>query len=170
MACEACRAQHAQPAGEDNRGGKLKVEIFQAFTHPIAIMDIDNDSILGCLSARRAALDPKTKTATYVWSLAGSDGKTRSHVPFYHMPGDTPDASLYTVGSKDGPVEVGYFRYTDYKNCAILELPHFGDQCTLWVSEEARDSVPDKCLEQYADICGEGVPIFDKKTCRDADK
>uniref|UniRef100_G3MQN9 Lipocalin/cytosolic fatty-acid binding domain-containing protein n=1 Tax=Amblyomma maculatum TaxID=34609 RepID=G3MQN9_AMBMU len=164
-------------AGAVSRGpNKLQREvpdtfkIFEAFPHPVGVMDIDNDTILDCLSARRAEMDPEAQTATYVWSLAGSEGKTRAHVPVYHMPGDSPDATRYSVGSKDGPVEVGYFRYTDYKDCAILELPHFGDQCTLWVSEEVRDSIPAECLEQYADICGEGAPIYDKEMCEDADK
>nr|XP_050028089.1 uncharacterized protein LOC126523531 [Dermacentor andersoni] len=143
-------------------------KIFQAFANPIAALDIDNDTILECLSARRAEMDPETRTATYVWSLTGDDGKERKHVPFYHMPGDTPDVTLFTVGSKSAPVEVGRFLYTDYKDCAVLEVLHFGDQCTLWVSEAVLNSIPAGCLEQYADVCGEGASVYDMDVCKDA--
>ncbi|KAH6929129.1 hypothetical protein HPB50_023839 [Hyalomma asiaticum] len=69
---------------------------------------------------------------------------------------------------ENGPVASGRFRYTDYKDCAILEMPHYGDQCTLWVSEAVRDSIPEVCVEQYNDICGEGAPIYDQEMCKDA--
>ncbi|XP_049527769.1 uncharacterized protein LOC125947332 isoform X2 [Dermacentor silvarum] len=142
---------------------------FQAFAHPIAAMGNDSDPVLECASARRAEIDPETQTATYVWSLAGEDGKGRQHIPFYNKPGDSPDVTLFTVGSKSGPVEVGRFRYTDYKNCAILEMSHFGDQCALWVAYEVRDYIPAVCVEQYFDICGEGVSVYYKKeACKDA--
>lgn len=143
-------------------------KIFQAFAYPIAVLDTDNDSILECLSARRAEIDPETQTATYVWSIAGDDGKGRKYVPFYHWPGDTPDVTRFSVGSKNGPVGSGRFLYTDYKDCAILEMPHYGDQCTLWVSEAVRDSIPEGCIEQYNDICGDGAPIYDQEMCKDA--
>uniref|UniRef100_A0A023G965 Putative lipocalin-5 1 n=1 Tax=Amblyomma triste TaxID=251400 RepID=A0A023G965_AMBTT len=144
------------------------MRIFEAFPNATAIMDIDNDSILDCLTARRTEMDPENKTATYMWSLQGSDGKTRIHVPVYHMAGNTPDMTLYIFGSKNNTPEVGYFRYTDYKNCVIFELPHFGHQCTLWVSEAARDSIPDYCLKQHANICGAGITIY-KDTCKDSE-
>uniref|UniRef100_A0A6G5A6C1 Putative lipocalin 12 n=1 Tax=Rhipicephalus microplus TaxID=6941 RepID=A0A6G5A6C1_RHIMP len=53
-------------------------KIFQAFENPIGMIDTNNDSVLECLSARRAEIDPETQTATYVWSLAGDDGKGES--------------------------------------------------------------------------------------------
>nr|XP_050028090.1 uncharacterized protein LOC126523532 [Dermacentor andersoni] len=131
-------------------------------------MDANNGSTFECLSARRVDIDPKTKTATYIWSLAGDDGKGRKKVPFYHMPADSPDVTLYTVGSKSSPVESGRILYTDYKNCAIADFAHFGDECTLWVAYEVRDSIPTACLEQYSDICGEAVSVNDIDACEDA--
>uniref|UniRef100_A0A131YRI9 Lipocalin n=1 Tax=Rhipicephalus appendiculatus TaxID=34631 RepID=A0A131YRI9_RHIAP len=143
-------------------------KIFQAFENPIGMIDTNNDSVLECLSARRAEIDPDTQTATYVWSLVGDDGKGRKYIPFYHSPGSTPDETRFSIGSKNRPRATGHFLYTDYKNCAILELPYHGDQCTLWVSKAARDSIPDVCMEHYADVCGDGAPIYDKEMCKDA--
>ncbi|XP_065286089.1 uncharacterized protein [Dermacentor albipictus] len=131
-------------------------------------MDANNDSILECLSARRVDIDPRKKTATYIWSLAGDDGKGRKKVPFYFMAGDSPDVTLYTVESKNSPVESARTLYTDYKNCAIAEFSHFGEQCTLWVAYDLRDSIPTACVEQYSDICGEAVSVTDIKACQDA--
>ncbi|KAH7946659.1 hypothetical protein HPB52_003093 [Rhipicephalus sanguineus] len=70
---------------------------------------------------------------------------------------------------RDDTVEVARFRYTDYKTCAVLEMPHFGDQCTLWVNEGVQDSIPEKCLEQFGDICGNGVTHHDAEMCKDVD-
>ncbi|KAL1486682.1 hypothetical protein MTO96_046847, partial [Rhipicephalus appendiculatus] len=54
-------------------------------------------------------------------------------------------------------VEVAYFRYTDYRNCAVMEVGHYGEQCILWVAKEMENDVPAHCLEQYDDICGVGI-------------
>uniref|UniRef100_A0A6M2CMJ5 Putative lipocalin-2 1 n=1 Tax=Rhipicephalus microplus TaxID=6941 RepID=A0A6M2CMJ5_RHIMP len=143
-------------------------KIFQAFENPIGMIDTNNDSVLECLSARRAEIDPETQTATYVWSLTGDDGKGRKYIPFYHSPGRTPDETRFSIGSKNRPGAIGHFLYTDYMNCAILEIPYHGDQCTLWVSSAVRDSIPDVCMEQYAIVCGSGVPIYDKDMRKDA--
>ncbi|XP_075752316.1 uncharacterized protein LOC119174112 isoform X2 [Rhipicephalus microplus] len=102
-------------------------KIFQAFENPIGMIDTNNDSVLECLSARRAEIDPETQTATYVWSLAGDDGKGRKYIPFYHSPGRTPDETRFSIGSKNRPRAIGHFLYTDYMNCAILEIPYHGD-------------------------------------------
>uniref|UniRef100_A0A034WWJ5 Lipocalin 14 n=1 Tax=Rhipicephalus microplus TaxID=6941 RepID=A0A034WWJ5_RHIMP len=104
-------------------------KIFQAFENPIGMIDTNNDSVLECLSARRAEIDPETQTATYVWSLAGDDGKGRKYIPFYHSPGRTPDETRFSIGSKNRPGAIGHFLYTDYMNCAILEIPYHGDPC-----------------------------------------
>uniref|UniRef100_A0A131Z1L6 Lipocalin n=1 Tax=Rhipicephalus appendiculatus TaxID=34631 RepID=A0A131Z1L6_RHIAP len=144
-------------------------KVFDGFEHAIAITDIDNDSILDCLSAYRTAYDPEAHTATYVWSLASPDGnKSRQHASLHFKAGDTPDTVKFTVGSDD-TVEVARFRFTDYKTCAVVELPHFGDQCTLWVNDGVQDHIPEKCLDQFADICGNGVSHYDAEMCMDVE-
>ncbi|XP_077540112.1 uncharacterized protein LOC144152640 [Haemaphysalis longicornis] len=144
-------------------------KIFDAFEHPIGIMDTNNDSVFECLSARRKDYDPDAQTVTYIWSIAGEDSNKRQLVPFHHTPGDTPDTTRFTVGS-DSTVRVGRFDYTDYKNCAILEIPYFGYQCTLWVAENVKDSIPEECIIHYYDICGGGFPIYAKDICKGAYK
>ncbi|KAK8782416.1 hypothetical protein V5799_016242 [Amblyomma americanum] len=62
-------------------------------------------------------------------------------------------------------VEVAHFRYTDYKDCAIVEVPHFGDECVLFVSKEKENDVPASCLEQFSDICGEAISLRERHPC-----
>uniref|UniRef100_A0A023GD09 Putative lipocalin-2 1 n=1 Tax=Amblyomma triste TaxID=251400 RepID=A0A023GD09_AMBTT len=142
-------------------------QIFASFPYGVAITDIDNDEILDCLTAKRKDFDPEAKTVTYVWSLNGGEGNKRKHVAFHHTAGATPDATNFTVGKDSDKVEVAHFRYTDYKDCAIVEVPHFGDECVLFVSQEKENDVPASCMEQFSDICGEAISLRDKHVCVD---
>ncbi|XP_077539459.1 uncharacterized protein LOC144152121 isoform X2 [Haemaphysalis longicornis] len=113
-----------------------------AFEHPIAIADTDNDSILECLSAHRQDFNSEAKTVTYVWSLVGENGKERQLIPVHITEGDTPDTIRFTVGP----------------------------ECTLWVQDFVKDLIPDECVIQYNDICGDGYPIYAQDMCKDAYK
>lgn len=140
-------------------------EVFAQFPYAVAISDADNDTIFECLTATRKDFDPEAKTVTYVWSISDSPGK-RKHVGFHHTAGATPEATNFTVG-KSTVVEVAYVVWSDYKDCAITEVPHFSDQCTLWVSKAVEDLVPVSCLEQFHDVCGVVVPLHDSDLCLD---
>lgn len=141
-----------------------------AFENPIAIADTDNDSILECLSAHRQDFNSEAKTVTYVWSLGGENGSERQLIPVHITEGDTPDTIRFTVGPNNTTSYVGRFHYTDYKDCAVLEMPLLGDQCTLWVQDFVKDLIPDECVIQYNDICGDGYPIYAQDMCKDAYK
>ncbi|XP_037520672.1 uncharacterized protein LOC119397314 [Rhipicephalus sanguineus] len=140
-------------------------EVFAAFPYAVGISDINNDTIFECLSARRKDFDPEAKTVTYVWSLNDGPGK-RKRVAFHHTAGATPDATNFTVG-KSTDVEVAYIVWSDYKDCAITDVSHFSQQCTLWVSKAVEDLVPVSCLEQFHDVCGVMVPLRDSDLCLD---
>ncbi|XP_077488478.1 uncharacterized protein LOC144099208 [Amblyomma americanum] len=146
------------------RTSQLSRMIFAKFPYGVGISDVDNDTIFECLTAKRKDFDPVAKTVTYVWSLNDGDGK-RKHVGFHHTAGATPDATNFTVGQDSSKVEVAYFRWSDYKDCAITEVPHFTNQCTLWVSKAVENQVPAYCLEQFHDICGVMVPLHDSDLC-----
>ncbi|XP_050028183.3 uncharacterized protein [Dermacentor andersoni] len=141
-------------------------KVFAAFPYAVAISDADNDTIFECMTTMRKDFDPEAKTVTYVWSINNGPGK-RKHVGFHHTAGATPDATNFTVGRHSNKVEVAYIIWSDYKDCAITEVPHFGDQCTLWVSKEVEDLVPLYCLEQFHDVCGVVVPLHDSDLCED---
>ncbi|KAL1468620.1 hypothetical protein MTO96_041368, partial [Rhipicephalus appendiculatus] len=71
-------------------------------------------------------------------------------VPFHFTEGDSPDTVKFTVDSDgDASSGVARFPYTDYENCTIMEVPHFGNECTLWVTDHVKDAVPKYCLEQF---------------------
>ncbi|XP_077539305.1 uncharacterized protein LOC144151994 [Haemaphysalis longicornis] len=143
-------------------------KIFADFVHPIGARDTNRDELLQCLSAQRTHYDSESSNATYVWSLNKDGGKKRVRVSLHHTLGDTPGTTYYTVGPSTD-VEVGRFHYTDYKNCAVLEMHHFGDQCTLWVTKDVLDSIPEECLKQYNDICGsDSVSLYSKNKCKNA--
>ncbi|XP_037578997.1 uncharacterized protein LOC119461703 [Dermacentor silvarum] len=141
-------------------------KVFAAFPYAVGISDSDNDTIFECLTTKRKDFDPEAKTVTYVWSLSDGPGK-RKHVEFHHTTGATPDATNFTVGTDSDEMEVAYVTWSDYKDCAITEVPHYGDQCTLWVSKAVEDLVPVYCLEQFHDICGVMVPLHDSDLCED---
>ncbi|KAH7938538.1 hypothetical protein HPB49_024983 [Dermacentor silvarum] len=141
-------------------------KVFAAFPYAVAISDADNDTIFECLTTMRKDFDPESKTVTYVWSISDGPGK-RKHVSLHHTAGATPDATNFTVGKDSNEVEVAYVIWSDYKDCAITEVPHFADQCTLWVSKEVEDLVPEYCLEQFHDACGVMVPLHDSDLCED---
>uniref|UniRef100_A0A023GAF4 Putative lipocalin-5 1 n=1 Tax=Amblyomma triste TaxID=251400 RepID=A0A023GAF4_AMBTT len=143
-------------------------QIYANFPVGVGVTDIDNDNIMDCLSAKRKDFDPEAKTVTYIWSLNGDDGSSRKHVAFHHYAGATPDATNFTVGN-DSNMAVAHFLYTDYKDCAILEIPHFGDECILFVSREKENDVPESCLEQFTDTCGEAISLRDRHVCVDDD-
>ncbi|XP_077539727.1 uncharacterized protein LOC144152335 [Haemaphysalis longicornis] len=144
-------------------------KIFAALDHPIGARDTDLDVILRCLSAQRTYFDPESSNATYVWSLKQVIGNGRDYATLHHMLGDTPDRTNYTVGSST-KVEVGIFHYTDYANCAVLEMHHFGNQCTLWVTKDVLDAIPEECLRQHEDICGYNtVSLYSTNECKNSD-
>ncbi|XP_077538658.1 uncharacterized protein LOC144151478 [Haemaphysalis longicornis] len=142
-------------------------ETFGVFPYALAISDNDNDTIFECLTARRRDFDPEAKTVTYDWSLSTGPGQERELVSLHHTAGVTPDAAPFTINDDDTAF-IAYVRYSDYKDCAVTEVPLRNvDQCTLWVSEEYKDLVPTHCLRQFHDICGVAVPVRDSDLCPD---
>ncbi|XP_077486231.1 uncharacterized protein LOC144097368 [Amblyomma americanum] len=144
-------------------------EVVALFKDSIALMDIDRDNILDCLTARRIQYDPKEWSATYLWNVAGSSGE-RIHFPVYLSAGDTPDTFNITTSIKPGHFFTGHAYYFDHKTCTVINMPHIGDQCTLWVTKESKDSIPDECIEQFAKICGNGITLHDEDICKNVDK
>ncbi|KAL3202974.1 hypothetical protein MRX96_053300, partial [Rhipicephalus microplus] len=51
--------------------------------------------------------------------------------------------------------------------CAIMKLRYFVYQCLLWVRNTTKNTVSERCLKKHATLCGDGVPLYDKDTCRD---
>ncbi|XP_077551354.1 uncharacterized protein LOC144165115 [Haemaphysalis longicornis] len=144
-------------------------DAFKAFAisdYSIAISDIDNDQRLECLTVMRKDLDPEAKTVTYIWSINQGPGQKRKHYAFHYTQGDSPDTAYFTVGN-DTKVEVKRVRYSDYKNCVITESSHFLEECTLWVPKDVVNQVPQNCIEQFADICGEAVNLRSNNICED---
>ncbi|XP_077535376.1 uncharacterized protein LOC144147178 isoform X3 [Haemaphysalis longicornis] len=139
---------------------------YGAFPYAVAITDSNNDTIFECLAAERTEFDYEAKTATYIWFVSDGPEKSRNGYPFYYTEGPTLDSANYVVG-KDGVSQVEYVRYTDYKDCLISEASYFGEQCTLWVSKEVQDLVPEHCLEQFGDICGFAVPVYAADLCEE---
>lgn len=58
-------------------------------------------------------------------------------------------------------------REVERKHCWHVFIYLFSE-CTLWVSEAVLNSIPAGCLEQYADVCGEGASVYDMDVCKDA--
>ncbi|XP_075752293.1 uncharacterized protein LOC119182538 isoform X3 [Rhipicephalus microplus] len=128
-------------------------KIFESFPFAVAISDSDNDNVYECLSTRRMWIKPEEKKGEYVWFLQGNHDNRKRTISFYVFKGTSPDTFLFTVGSGDSPCarptygsillkftsflvskkdealsSKAKFHYTDYENCAVLDLPYNGRQ------------------------------------------
>ncbi|KAL1445227.1 hypothetical protein MTO96_029289 [Rhipicephalus appendiculatus] len=106
-----------------------------------------------------------TKTGEYVWLLRGHKKNAKRTIPFYVAEGDSPDTFRFMEGSEDAPAKVGKFYYTDYKSCAVMDMPYKGRQCILWAEETKKDELPQECLDQFNKNCGGGTPLYHKNLC-----
>ncbi|XP_077486048.1 uncharacterized protein LOC144097148 isoform X1 [Amblyomma americanum] len=139
-------------------------EVFEAVLYAVAVRDVNTDPMLKCLTARRTDLDLEVPSATYVWSLNAGEDQPRKNATLYFTPAPSDATARLVVNSDvDHPDYVRYL-YTD-EECGIMEVHYFGYQCTLWVPEIVGDTIPEHCLWVHAMICGEGVPLYDKKVC-----
>uniref|UniRef100_A0A023G938 Putative lipocalin-5 1 n=1 Tax=Amblyomma triste TaxID=251400 RepID=A0A023G938_AMBTT len=142
-------------------------EIFDKFPFAIAISDSNNDTIYECLTAKRAWFDRDAKKGEYIWLLRGHHGKPKKTLSFYVADGSSPDTFIYMEGSEDAKPEVGTFYYTDMETCAVLDMPFSGRQCILWAAEDKQDSLPQKCLDEFSEHCGVGIPLYSKDLCKE---
>ncbi|XP_077539485.1 uncharacterized protein LOC144152146 isoform X2 [Haemaphysalis longicornis] len=100
---------------------------FEAFPYALGVADNDNDTIFECLNAKRRDFDLEGRTVTYDWSLSTGPGQERLVVSLHHLPGDTIDSAPFTVDD-DTTVYDGYVSYTDYRDCAVTEVPIWNNQ------------------------------------------
>ncbi|XP_075550484.1 uncharacterized protein LOC142584211 [Dermacentor variabilis] len=140
-------------------------KIFENFPFAVAVSDQDNDTIYECLTAKRMWLAPEEKKGEYIWFFGGHGGIPKRTVAFYVFNGSSPDTIRFTVGSDDAPSDQATFYYTDYENCAILDIPYNGRQCILWTKETAKDAVPPKCVDEFMKYCGVGAPLYKDDLC-----
>ncbi|XP_049527881.1 uncharacterized protein LOC125947360 [Dermacentor silvarum] len=140
-------------------------KIYENFPFAVAVSDSDNDRRYECVTTRRMWLLPEEKKGEYIWLLEGHDGKSKQTVSFYVFEGSSPDTVRFTVGSEDSPSNEAKFYYSDYENCAVIDIPYNGRQCMLWTKETVKDSVPQKCLDEFQKNCGVGAPLYNKDLC-----
>ncbi|KAH8009666.1 hypothetical protein HPB51_018963 [Rhipicephalus microplus] len=113
-------------------------QIFEQHEYGIAMLDVDQDGDLDCLTARRTEFDKDAPSATYVWQLKGLNGKEKREITFHFKPGPTPDQAIFTLDDTDGTEHLLKTLYTDYHACALLQLPYAGreeadDDEELWL-------------------------------------
>ncbi|KAL1485736.1 hypothetical protein MTO96_047237, partial [Rhipicephalus appendiculatus] len=101
-------------------------KIFETFPFAVAISDADNDTVYECLTTRRMWIEPEEKKGEYVSFLQGNHDNRKRTLSFYVFEGTSPDAFLFTVGSDEALSSEGKFYYTDYENCAVMDLPYNG--------------------------------------------
>ncbi|XP_075550485.1 uncharacterized protein LOC142584212 [Dermacentor variabilis] len=140
-------------------------KIFENFPFAVAVSDQDNDTIYECLTAKRMWLTPEEKKGEYIWFFGAHGGKSKRTVSFYVFEGNSPDTFRFTVETDDGPSNEAKFYYTDYENCAILDIPYSGRHCILWTKETVKDAVPQKCLDEFMKNCGVGAPLYTDDLC-----
>ncbi|XP_077539586.1 uncharacterized protein LOC144152226 [Haemaphysalis longicornis] len=143
-------------------------KIFQIFSDVAAIYDVNNDTGLDCLIAKRTDIDLDARTAVYTWMLKSEDGKHREEIPFFVQGAADPGyLTFYTVD--DPTPKEGVYLYSDYKNCVTLKMEYHGNQCLLWVQQELKDSVPQNCIDHFVADCGAIVPLYSRDLCFDGE-
>uniref|UniRef100_A0A023G983 Putative lipocalin-5 1 n=1 Tax=Amblyomma triste TaxID=251400 RepID=A0A023G983_AMBTT len=140
-------------------------KVFDNFLHAIAIIDIDKDGDLDCLSTVRTDFDSSVPRATYVWILPGVNGREPRNITFEVLPKETPDHFYFTDKDGDGSPENGFFIYSDYKDCALVYL-YERQECMMWSSREMKENVPQACMDQFEDNCEGAYKSYDEDTCR----
>ncbi|XP_077486136.1 uncharacterized protein LOC144097268 [Amblyomma americanum] len=141
------------------------LEMMAAVEYAVAIRDTNTDPLFKCLTGWRLSYDPKEASATYAWSLNAGEGQKRRNATFQYVPGDTPNTARVVVNSDTIHPDVASFPYTDFKTCAVVEVNFRGHHCMLWALDEAKDSIKEECLRKHAEICGQGIVLYDKDTC-----
>ncbi|XP_070393983.1 uncharacterized protein [Dermacentor albipictus] len=137
-------------------------KVFQSFPNAVAIIDSDNDTSFNCWTADRTEIDHKNQTATY----AALFPTVRKTLLFHVKAENNSPKFTFTLNDDPTPKE-GMFYYTDYENCVIEDLEYHGHQCVLWVRKELKNSVPQICINHFADTCGVGVLKHGKDLCRE---
>ncbi|XP_077486799.1 uncharacterized protein LOC144098142 [Amblyomma americanum] len=140
-------------------------EVFARFPYVVLAYTSGDDPEFQCLTNKRVQLDMNAKTATYVWMFKGHHGTKKKNVVIHLSAGDTPDKVIFTLNDDSIQRWEAHFVYTDYKNCAIVEIPYNGEQCQLWVSKRVKENVPQHCLDQLKDICDISVEEYSKESC-----
>ncbi|KAL1417439.1 hypothetical protein MTO96_026788 [Rhipicephalus appendiculatus] len=141
-------------------------KVFDSFPSVVAIFDVDRDGDLECLTAVRTDYDKTAQSTKYVWLLKGTQGHGPRNETFLAVPGTKPGDVLFKNIDDDGPLRIGRYEYSDYKNCVVLRAPYKGwEECMLWVSEEAKDNIPQHCSNYFEDNCEDAKLGYDKETC-----
>ncbi|XP_075538238.1 uncharacterized protein LOC142572777 [Dermacentor variabilis] len=141
-------------------------QLFRTFPYAVAVYDVDNDGDLDCLTTVRTNFMEEPLSATYVFILKGLGGNESRNITYHIKPGPTPDMVFYTVDDDYDFVQVGHFIYSDYKSCAVVGFPFGGRQeCILWTTKDVLNDVPEHCMDQYKDICGDAVNLYDEESC-----
>lgn len=139
---------------------------FRVFQYVTAISDTDLDGDLDCVSAVRTDFSEEPLQATYVLLLKGLGVHQPRNLTYHVKPGPTPDVTLFTVDDDYDNVQESHFHYTDYKNCAILDFPFEGrPECLMWTTKDTLGDVPEECIRQYKDACGDAVKPYDEESC-----
>ncbi|XP_075550488.1 uncharacterized protein LOC142584213 [Dermacentor variabilis] len=161
----AISLQLSLPAAQETSDVPDSFKIFENFPFAVAVSDQNNDRIYECLTAKRAWLNPEEKKGEYIWFFGGHGGTPKRTVAFYVFEGSSPDTFRFSVGQDDASSEEAKFYYTDYDNCAVLDIPYNGRQCILWTKETVKDSVPQKCMDEFMKNCGVGAPLYKDDLC-----
>lgn len=143
-------------------------KLFEAYFSAAAIFDDNNDNILDCVVIERIALDPDARTAIYNWTLKSQDDEPGNNVLFYAHAEATPGVITYYT-SEDPTIKESLYLYADYDNCVIYKFEFHGNQCSLWVQIELKDSVPQYCIDQFVADCGAVVPLYSRDLCFDGE-
>ncbi|XP_037510178.1 uncharacterized protein LOC119386959 [Rhipicephalus sanguineus] len=163
LALCSARAQVGEPLSQDVLD---TFKIFEMHEYGIAMLDVDQDGDLDCLTARRTEFHKDPPSATYVWMLGGLNGKEKKEIIFHFKPGPTPDQAIFTMDGTDGTEQLLKTVYTDYAACALLQLPYGGrEECMLWVTNESKNEVPQTCVDQFRQHCDVEVVAYDEDTC-----
>ncbi|XP_077540078.1 uncharacterized protein LOC144152616 [Haemaphysalis longicornis] len=144
-------------------------DIFKAITNFPNVTAIYSKSAtyananLECFTAELTHLDKKEGTANYTWYLPKQSGEP-STIVHHLMEADSPyEVNVITSPGPD-TAWTAIWPYSDNK-CIIAKAKDTQDVCLLFVNNDSVDNVPEECTEQYKNICGEGVLLYDKDKC-----
>ncbi|KAL1439526.1 hypothetical protein MTO96_001291 [Rhipicephalus appendiculatus] len=140
-------------------------KIFSDHAYGVTILDSDDDGELECMTTKRTEYNPEAPSATFVWILKGLNGHEKKVIPFHVRPSNSSHEVVINFDDDDRDRTLTVL-YTDYKACAVFEMPLLGkEECMLVVTREAKDDVPQNCFEHYDTNCDNKVTSYNPDVC-----
>uniref|UniRef100_G3MSX5 Uncharacterized protein n=1 Tax=Amblyomma maculatum TaxID=34609 RepID=G3MSX5_AMBMU len=148
----------------------LLLDVGRVMNNTVALFDTVDDPSSKCLYGTRPVYKPEERFLVFVYHFPNKKDSSgmEEKVP-YCLNLTATDSGEFSFGRCEdaGDQGVGQTLYFDGKSCYIGLFPISGtNHCILWFNIDYEGAVPEECLTQYDEKCGqEKYALYDKEEC-----